>query len=265
MIITSENYFSAEANREYMGSTQYKDFAGSMGLLACEARAMAKIKGEYVEEPSQAMIQGSYVDAHFSGSLMSFKAQNPDIFTKKGELKSTFSHLEKVIARGERDELFMMYMNGEPQKIYTGELFGAKWKVMIDVVHPGKALVDLKCMKSIREMKYVKDSGYVTWIEYYGYFLQAALYREIYKQNTGEELPFYIAALSKEPEPDLAIIHMDEEKMKEALLEIENNMPRIIDLKNGDATPDRCGVCDYCKSTKVLTAPISYLDLYNGI
>ena len=31
MVLTAENYYSAEANREYMSVSQYKDFAGTFG------------------------------------------------------------------------------------------------------------------------------------------------------------------------------------------------------------------------------------------
>ena len=45
--------------------------------------------------------------------------------------------------------------------------------------------------------------------------------------------------------------------MDKALLGIEGNVKRIIDLKAGKVEPVRCGKCDYCKFTKKLTAPIS--------
>lgn len=35
-------------------------------------------------------------------------------------------------------------------------------------------------------------------------------------------------------------------------------MPRILEVKNGKAEPERCGVCEYCRQTKVLTAPIDF-------
>lgn len=39
--LTSENYFSAENNMKYMGSSQFKSF------MKCEAGTMAELKGEY--------------------------------------------------------------------------------------------------------------------------------------------------------------------------------------------------------------------------
>ena len=36
-------------------------------------------------------------------------------------------------------------------------------------------------------------------------------------------------------------------------------------LKSGEAEPDKCRVCDYCKETKVITKPITTADLLEGI
>ena len=41
MILTEDNYYSAEANMEYMSVSQFKDFAGTYGKVGCEASAMA--------------------------------------------------------------------------------------------------------------------------------------------------------------------------------------------------------------------------------
>jgi hypothetical protein len=71
MILTSENYFSQESNKEYLSVSQYKDFMGTHGKQGCEEYALAKIDGIWVEdmEESDALMVGSYVDAHFEGTL----------------------------------------------------------------------------------------------------------------------------------------------------------------------------------------------------
>lgn len=43
MQLTSENYYSQEANREYMSVSGYKDFAGTYGKLP-SARRLEKVK-----------------------------------------------------------------------------------------------------------------------------------------------------------------------------------------------------------------------------
>ena len=88
MILTAENYYSQEANQAYMSVSQYKEFCGSMGKIPCEAQALAKLRGEWEMEKTVALMVGSYVDAHFEGTLNLFKAQNPEIFTKQGVLPS---------------------------------------------------------------------------------------------------------------------------------------------------------------------------------
>ena len=56
--LNKDNYYTDAANADYMSVSQYKDFAGSLGHGACEYQAMAKLKGKWREEPSQAMLIG---------------------------------------------------------------------------------------------------------------------------------------------------------------------------------------------------------------
>lgn len=262
MVLTKENYYSQEANKEYLSVSQYKDFIGSLGKLGCEAQAMAKINGEWqIDETSVALMVGSYVDAHFEGTLDLFKAQHPDIFTQKGELKAQYKQANEIINRCERDSLFMSSMSGEKQVIMTADMFGAKWKIRMDSYLPHKAIVDLKVMKSIRESHYVKDYGHMNFAEYWGYDIQGAVYQEVVYQNTGERLPFYIAAASKESTTDIELIWIPDSHLAEKLIEVERNTHTIVQLKNGETDPIRCGFCDYCKHTKVLTNPINFSEL----
>ena len=107
MILTSENYYSQEANQEYLSVSQYKTFCGTYGRPACEARAMAELNGEWEQPTSVSMMVGSYVDAHFEGTLDVFRAKHPEIFTQKGALRAEYKKAEEIIARIERDPLFM--------------------------------------------------------------------------------------------------------------------------------------------------------------
>lgn len=265
MQLTNGNYYSQEANREYMSVSQFKDFNGTYGRIACEYSALEKLEGRWEDEKSTALMVGSYVDSYFEGTLELFKAENPDLFTKKGELKADYKKAEQIIARIERDEYFMKYMSGQKQVIMTGELFGAKWKIKMDSYIPNVAIVDLKVMASITDLKWVKDIGYLDFVRYWGYDIQGAIYQEIVRQNTGKKLPFYIAGATKEKEPDIQIIHVTDNYLQEALHMVEANMPRILRVKNGEADPDRCELCDCCRHNRVLTRPISITDLTAGI
>lgn len=256
MILTEENYYSIEANQEYLSVSQYKDFCGTIGRPACEEQALAKLRGEWEEEKTVSLMVGSYVDAYFGGTLTSFANQNPEIFTKYGDLKADYKKANKIIERIQRDELFMQFISGESQVIFTAELFGTMWKVKLDSYLPGVCITDLKIMKSLREVHYAKDYGMMDFVRYWGYDIQAAVYQEVVRICTGERLPFYIAAASKEKETDIEIIQVPQAIMDESLRSVESNIPKIVMLKNGEIDPIRCEMCDYCKHTKILTRPI---------
>ena len=88
MELTAENYYSPEANAEYMSVSQFKSFAGTDGKLACEAEAMAELRGEWEMKKTTALMVGSYVDSYFEGTLDDFKKRTPELFTQKGTLNA---------------------------------------------------------------------------------------------------------------------------------------------------------------------------------
>ena len=257
MELTAENYYSPEANAEYMSVSQFKSFAGTDGKLACEAEAMAELRGEWEMKKTTALMVGSYVDSYFEGTLDDFKKRTPELFTQKGTLKADYQKANRIIERIERDPFFMKCMSGEKQVIMTGELFGSKWKIKMDSYIPNTVIVDLKVMASITKHEWVRDLGPVDFIRYWGYDIQGAVYQEIVRQNTGLKLPFYISGVSKEEEPDIRVIQIEQNFLDEALAAVESNMPRIVQLRNGDVEPDRCEMCDCCRHHRILTAPIS--------
>lgn len=265
MVLTAENYYSTEANLEYMSVSQFKDFNGTYGKLACEFEAVEKMYGRWQPEKSTALLIGSYVDSYFEGSLELFKKENPEIFTQKGELKAPFKKAEEIIARIERDQYFMRYLSGEKQKIMTFELFGVPWKIKMDSYLPGVAVVDLKVMASITDLKWVRDLGYLDFVRYWGYDIQGAVYQKGVEIVTGKKLPFYIAAATKENEPDIRIIQITQNYLDEALHVVEANLPRIMRVKSGEVPPDKCELCDCCRHHRVLSAPISINDLTASI
>lgn len=258
MKLTNENYYSQEANREYLSVSQYKDFCGTYGKRGCEEYALAKLNGSWVEnmEEFDALMVGSYVDAHFEGTLDLFKAKHSCMFKKDGNLQAKYLKANEMIQRCERDGLFSNYMSGQKQVIMTAEMFGAKWKIKIDSYHPGKCIVDLKTCQSITKKFNHSDSGYMNFLAEWGYYIQGAVYQKVVEINTGMKLPFFIAAVSKEKEPDIQVIAVEQGFLDEALVEVEHNVPSILALKNGELEPMRCEHCDYCKYTRVLKQPI---------
>lgn len=265
MVLTAENYYSKEANKEYMSVSQYKDFAGTYGKMACEFSAVEKLEERWEQKKTTPLLVGSYVDSYFEGTVGEFKKETPEIFTQDGGLKAPYIQADKIIERMERDPLFMMYMSGKKQVIMTAELFGAKWKIKIDSYAEEIAITDLKVVESITKPKWVRDIGYLDFIRYWGYDIQGAIYQEVVYRNTGLRLPFYIAAGTKEEEPNIEVIHVTQNYLDEAKHMVEMNMPRILRVKNGEVEPDRCEMCDCCRHTKVLKRPISITNLVAGI
>lgn len=244
MTLTPSNYYSPEANQHFMSVSQLKSFE------KCEAAAIAELRGEYKRPKTTALLVGSYVDAWFEGTLDAFQTENPEIFKRDGTLKSDYIQAEHIIERVRHDSLFMEYMSGEKQRIFTGELFGASWKIKIDSL-PADKIVDLKIMRSMERIMGV------SFIEYWQYDVQGAIYQVI----EGTRKPFYIAAATKEEPSDLEVIHIPQYALDDALSFVEKRIPRVLAVKRGDVQPERCGICSYCRSTKVLTAPISMDDV----
>ena len=251
MGLTAKHYFSANNNRNYCGSTQFKQF------LKCPAKAMAILEGRFQEEESTSLLVGSYVDAWFEGTLDKFKEEHPNIFKRDGSLKSEYEKANDIIARVSKDELFRKYMSGKKQAIKTGTIEGVPFKIKIDSYHKGKALVDLKVIKDMKPIWDEELGCKVDFIHYWGYHYQAAIYQAV----EGHKLPFYICAVTKENEPDLAVIEIPQDWIDSAMEVIKNRIGVIQAIKRGEIEADRCECCDYCKSTKKLTRVISAEEL----
>jgi len=267
LILTNENYYSQEANREYFSVSQLKTF------MDCEERAVAELDGMYERPLTTSLLVGSYVDAHFSRELDLFKAKNPQIFTKQGTLKSEFRQAEEIIARIERDRLAMALLSGKTQQIFTGEIFGEPFKVKLDVFLDHEqvedivdqfplldclffshgAIVDMKIMKDFAPI-YKEGAGRQNFIESWQYDLQGAIYQEIVRQNLGHRLPFLILGATKETVTDIDLFHVPQAIMDANLELLEPNLPRYAALKRKETMPERCGTCGWCKETKVLSS-----------
>lgn len=255
MEITNNNYFSPEANEMYMSSSQFKDF------LKCEACAMAKLKGAYNQPVTTALIVGSYVDAYFEGTLDNFRKQHPEILKRDGDLKADYVQADYIIERVTHDKLFMKYMSGEKQVIMTGEIEGVPFKIKIDSYHKGKAIVDLKVVKDFQQIWDNNVKAKVPFVEYWGYDIQGAIYQEIAYQKTGVRLPFFLAAVTKENEPDLCLMNIPQERLDVCMTTVRALVKRFQAVKHSAELPSRCERCDYCKNTKVLTSIIDYRDM----
>lgn len=258
MKLTKDNYFSLEANRHYMSVSQFKDFSPAWG--GCEARALAKVKGEYEEPSKTAFTEGLYVHAWNEGTLDEFKANNPDLYSSRGttagQLKSNFQHCNTMIEVLENDPLAMKVLSGQKEVIMTAELFGVLWKIMIDSYNPSiKVFADLKALKEIDGRYWNnEDKLYENFLEHYGYLTQMAVYAEVERKFNNRDiedwfLPHMVIVTKQDP-PDHEIIYFDYDLIRSELLNVEQHISRVIQVKEGKVEPVRCEKCEYCRSTK---------------
>lgn len=280
--VTPDNYYSDEINMAYLSASQYKAFRD------CEARGLAMARGLWGSEPTEAMLTGAYVDAYFSGEMDQFRAQHPAMFAHAGDhagaLKATYRHADYVIERIERDPLFWAMLCGRTQVIRTGRIGGVPFKIKIDsllseslceaivadfpemepyLYLANGAIVDLKVMRSIAPV-WQRGNGLISFAERWGYDTQLAIYQEIERQAMerqavgGDSLPCFIAAATKEAEPDLALLHIGREALRERLAAVAAQAPRIQSIKEGLTEPVRCERCAYCRATRVLSGARDY-------
>lgn len=267
--LTSENYYSQEMNRKYCSASQYKQFCSNGNSIhhACEARAMAELRGEWQQEVTKALLIGSILDDLWSGATAEdLIIKYPDCVSTRGatagQLKAEYRQAIELYQRTLRDEKFRMFMSGEKQTIMTGKINDLPFKIKMDSYIEGKCITDLKTTQdaSMDFRIFIPDSGQrVPFYIAMNYDVQLAIYQEIVRQNTGDKLPCYIAAVDKKPHPLPMIIQLEQPMLDKALEEIKRNTDKIIRLKNGEIEPIRCdsGDCDYCRDTyecKVMSA-----------
>ena len=259
MTLTNSNYFSPEAQREYWSASQFKAFSN------CEAEGIAEVLGvdvngdPYEREMTDSLLIGSYIDAYFSEELDEFiKVHGDKMFTKKGELYAKFQQANDIIDRIESDKLMMEFLKGEKQVIRTAKFLGVEWKAKLDVL-TDERIVDLKIVKDFDSV-YKDGFGYRPWIEAWGYDIQGAIYQKVEQISSGRDkpLPFYLVAATKERVTDIDIIQIPQHILDAALQIVDAKIDRFDLIKMGEMRPKRCGVCNYCKATKVLTEPRVY-------
>jgi hypothetical protein len=147
----------------------------------------------------------------------------------------------------------MKYLDGEHQVIMTGEIEGVLFKIKMDSYKKGEYITDLKYMASLRS-----PNLFQPMVKYWGYDLQAAVYQEIVRQNTGDKLPFMFVVATKENPAHLAVGEISQWNMDEALETVRKKIKRYQAIKSGEIEPERCEDygCDYCTTTKIITEPI---------
>ena len=232
MELTRDNYYTPEADREFMSCSQLAAW------LDCEARTAAKLSGWWQDKPSEAFLVGNYFHTFFEGqeAHKQFCRDNFDsIFKTKSKTDkktgltaievtgkyAAFENADRMVAAAMADDMIagLVDLPGENEIIMQGHLFGVPWRIRVDKYIPdGRWLIDWKTCASIMDLHYnpvAREKQ--TFIDQYGYMSRAAVYSEIEKQHRGlGTLPqFLIVAISKQAPPDKDIIEIGRASCRE--------------------------------------------------
>jgi len=283
MNLTVQNYHSPEANREYMSVHQFNNW------MDCPARTKAELAGEWYRGDIEAFEIGCYIDCalltptalqdwwncHLNAMIgvgLLSKAK-----TTYGAKLAKMIYADAMIARAQSLPDVVEALKGDPQPIFTAELFGFKWRCMVDCYRREQnKLTDLKSSKSITGMNwfdrdtifdYLDDmAGRNRWrgdfLDEYNYWRQLAVYRRVVSIALEVEQPDpWIVAISKEHLPahsdsvpdseqiPVGIYHMADERAMNTELEfIEEVMPHVIGWKLGYMEAPHCEHCAFCAS-----------------
>lgn len=297
-ILTDENYYSTEADMNYMSCSQFQ------GFCECEAKQLAKLQGRWIEEPQEAFLVGNYFHSYFESpeAHKKFCDDNFDEIFKTKEItvqratkltpaiKETvvtgkyapFEQADKMIQVAENDPVIKRFidMDGECEQFMVGDIFGVPWRMKMDkYMESSRMIIDYKTVANIYETKYSAElNERVTFVEAYGYIFRAAIYSliecqnrlekgfwEIYEglKNGNLKLPdFLLICISKQDYPDKEIVRLNHRQAYIHELEsIKDRLYRLQMIKEGRVKPRRCGVCDYCRATKKITAIKPYYEL----
>lgn len=251
MNLNLDNYYSIEANKEYMSVSQFKNFK------LCEAKAMYDLENDFQEE-KQAFLEGQLFEALVSGDAKLFMAKHPELISTRGatagQIKSDFKKVINAADKFNQQIFFKDIINRcEKQVILTGEIEGVKVKCALDLFDKEtNSIYDIKCMKDFKEQWSKEDKAYVPWYYHWGYVLQLAVYREIVRQNFGEPKEIGLLAATKEEIPDIDAKSFSSDLLNIELEIFKNNIKRYDNIKKGIEIPIACNCCDYCKKIKII-------------
>jgi len=251
MGITNKDYFEDD---KYMSVSAYKKYQ------KCELGGLTPWG-----KPSDAMMVGSYVDAYIEGTLGQFKDEHPEIISTrgvtKGLLKAEFVKATEICDYIDANPTFSQFMSGDKQTILTGEIEGVPFKCKMDSYSKGIAINDLKVMRTVTDSR----GQFYDFIQPWGYDIQLACYQELVLQNTGEKLPCYICAVTKESPINSVIINVPQVYLDIALYKVQENIKRYYNVKMLKELPVGCGICKTCIEARTDTPIISLQDILEGV
>ena len=104
---------------------------------------------------------------------------------------------------------------------------------MVDLTYADGCIVDLKVMKDFEPM-FRQEEGRLSFVEYWRYDLQMAIYQELMRQEMGSKVPCYILAASKQDPPDLTLVQVPQELLDFNLKWLTDRLPDINLIKTGE-------------------------------
>jgi len=263
MELTHENYFSLEADREYMSVHQFKAWT------TCAEKEAARQRGDYVPGQVDAFVFGHYVDCALTtpDEFEAFCAENAGvILNRKGEKYSDYRIADGMIARVQGDPDAVELLAGDCQAIVTGEIDGVQWKGAVDCLKLDCGIfTDLKTTRDFSPTwEAVVTEGFSrnVRVPWYGrYWAQMAVYRSLIEQQFGVVCEPVILGVSKHtrkdeagetrPSPGLVAVRFnDADCLDQEIALIRADLPQVMAWKTGDAIPPACGnvdACDWCR------------------
>lgn len=250
LILTHQNYFSTEADKEYFSVSQYKNFK------SCSLKALHDLEVPDTTYKS-AFLEGHLFEELVAGDPKLFMAQHPEMISSRGstagQLKSEFQKVVNAAEKFNSQKFFKDIIEKcEKQVILTGEICGVPVKCCLDLFDRETfSIYDIKCMKDFNEQWSKEEKRYIPWYYAWGYVLQLAVYREIVKQNFAKE-PKEIALLAatKEEIPDIQAIKFDTELLDIELEDFRHDIRLYDEIKKGRIKATPCNCCSYCKTIK---------------
>jgi len=288
-MLNLDNYYDKD---KFMSVSRWK------AMSRCE---VAGVKPFDDTNRSIPLLVGSYVDAYVEGNLDQFKIDTPEIFTKKiaphegtvellrtidegyvtrnntlnskklseakrlheecfdveYKLKSDYVKADEICEYIDNNSTMQQFLSGEKQTVMTGEIAGVPFKIKMDSYAEGIAISDLKVMRSVTD----KEGNIVDFITPWKYDVQLACYQEIVRQNTGNQLPCYIVAVTKESPINSIIVNIPQEVLNTALYRVEETIEELYQAYIGERLPDPCGICKVCIANRTDTNIISMFDI----
>ena len=251
--VTPFNYFSEEVGKAYFSNSQIGNW------LKCPARALAMLNGEWKFQVTEEMTAGSYADVALTNpaGLDKFVAAHPEMIASRGpttgQLKSKFKNVLACVEKVKATPRAIETLQGpgvDQQVILTGVIHGKPFRGMLDAIDVDKGIItDLKCMGNFDD----KWDGHakVPWYQFWGYWRQGAIYRELASQTYGKEFQFNLLAVTKQTPPDMQYIKLQGDgAYRIEMARIKTMLDEIEMVAKGEMEAAQCLSCDYCRYSK---------------